>query len=462
MKINIICISIVLSILAAFAATAKADEADIFVQAQMRQLNIPGLSLAVVRDGKTVKATGYGLADVENNLVAAPETVYEIGSVTKQFTATAVMMLAQDKKIILDDEISKYLFDLPEGWRAITVRQLMNQTSGLPEYYENPSRQTVAGKDVIKIAAAASPKFTPGDGWNYSNTNHYLLGLIIEKASGKSYGDFLRERIFAPLGMSDTRYNDRRAIIKNRARGYDWDWGKAVLYNNEFLDVSWAFAAGGIVSTVNDLAKWDAALYTDALVNGESKRQMWTAGKLKSGISHRYGFGWYVERINGHLNLSHGGDIPGFATYVTRYPDDKLTVIVCLNQYIYAKRIADTIAAMYLPDLIYREISDRDPKFTELIKNLYENRAAGKSDLWKEELFTPERWKSLKATLADQNDIDFYKRLGSPQSVKLVERIDDEKGLLTRYRIKYGITARLARFVRNADGKITEWEDYEQ
>lgn len=459
---------IYLSILLLTPVSTKADQVDDFIRGQMKQMNIPGLSLVVLRDEKVVKAQGYGLADVEQNVNATADTVYEIGSVTKQFTATAIMILVEENKLKLDDSISVYLADVPAAWKTITVRQLMNQTSGVNEYLlDTPELAAAllapAAKERVLQAAANKPlSFKPGEGWNYSNTNHFLLGLIIERASSVPYADFLQKRIFEPLKMTATRVNDRKLLVPNRAKGYSYDWGKGKIENAISVDPSWSFSAGAIISSVNDLAKWDQALGTDRLVRAASKKEMWMPGRLNTGVPHRYGFGWYVDQINGHTNLSHGGDIFGFATYYSRYPDDRLTVIVSLNQYLYPKRIADTVATMYLPELVYQPINDKEPAFTTLVQNLYDNRAAGKFDLWKEDLFAPDYWKSLKQSLADSGNTDFYKRLGKPQSIAVVERIENERGVLVRYRISYGGNARIAKFARNRDGKIIEWDDYEE
>lgn len=447
----------------------KSNAVDAFVNEQMRQLHIPGLSLVIVRDGKIIKAQGYGLANVESTVSASPETVYEIGSVTKQFTSTAIMLLVQENKIKLDAPVGNYLTDIPAAWKPITVRQLLNQTSGIKDYFTDDqpdflkaAHYPATKERILKPALDAPLNYRPGESYNYSNTNHFLLGLLVEKVSGKTYADFLQTRIFVPLGMTATRVNDHRLTIPNRAAGYNYDWSANVLQNADYVDASWAYAAGALVSTVSDLAKWDIALDGEKLISTASKKEMWTAGKLNSGAPHRYGFGWYVDSVNSHTNLSHGGDIPGFATYYSRYPQDRLTVIMSMNQYIYPKRISDKIAEMYLPDLVYRAIDDKDPNFTKLVQKLYADLAAGKPDLWEENLFTPELWKSLKSNFSVAGNVDFYKRLGAAKSVVLVERNEDERGFLTRYRASYGNNARIIKFVRNRAGKITEWEDYEE
>lgn len=447
---------------------ARADKVDDYVREQMRDLHISGLSLAVVRAGKVLKSQGYGYVDVEQRVPATGDSVYEVGSITKQFTAVAVMMLVEENKIGLDESISRYLNNIPASWRSITVRQLLSQTSGLKEYFSDTSERDgtlllpASVEQILKPAAAQPLGFEPGESWDYSNTNYYLLGLIIAKASGKTYADFLQERIFTALGMTATQYNDRKRVIPNRARGYAYDWGKGILQNADRVDPSWSFSAGAIISSVNDLAKWDAALDTEKLIRSTSKNQMWTPGYLKTGAPIRYGFGWYVDRVNGHTNLSHGGDIFGFASYFSRYPEDHLTVIVSLNQYIYPKRIADTVAALFLPSLKFQPIPDTEPAFTALVQKLYVNRAGGKSDLWEEKLFASEYWPTLKTSLADTGNKDFYQRLGSPKSVALVERIEDTRGILVRYRVSYGKNARIAKFVRDRSNKITAWDDYEE
>lgn len=447
-------------------ATVKDAGVDNFINEQMQQFHIPGLSLAIVRDGKIIRAKGYGLANVESRAAATPETVYEIGSVTKQFTATAIMLLVEADKIKLDAPIADYLTDIPAAWKPITVRQLMNQTSGIKDYFSDEpaflqtARNPAKTAQILQTVQSAPLLFEPGDAYNYSNTNHYLLGLIIEKTSGESYENFLRIKIFEPLGMTATGFGNQPTNRANRAVGYNYDWSKNVLQRADAVDASWSFAAGALKSSVGDLAKWSQALESGKLVNANSKREMWTAGKLNSGVAHRYGFGWYVDKINGHTNLSHGGDIPGFATYFSNYPDDKLTVIITLNQYLYPKQIADKIAQMYLPELIYKQIADREPAFTEFVQKLYANRATGKSDLWLREVFTPELWKWLEVSLRENQE--FYQRLGAPQKIELVERIENENGLLTRHRVVYGNNARLIKFVRDRAGKINDWEDYEE
>jgi CubicO group peptidase (beta-lactamase class C family) len=209
-----------------------ADEVDNYVEAQIRQLHIPGLSIAVVRDGKILKSRGYGLAHAELKAAVTEETVFEIGSMTKQFTATAIMTLVEEGKVGLDDRINKYLSNVPEAWSAITVRHLLTHSSGIQNYLDLPEfpdihRDGLSHDEITKLFfQRLKLEFKPGETWAYTNSGYLLLGNIIEKVSGKSYCEFLDERIFQPLAMKTTRSSEPKAIIPNRASGYSWREGK--------------------------------------------------------------------------------------------------------------------------------------------------------------------------------------------------------------------------------------------
>ena len=249
---------------------ARADKVDDYVEKQRQQLHLPGVSLAVVRDGQLIKSRGYGLANLELNVRATEDTVYEIGSNTKQFTAAAVMMLVEEGKINLDDQLTKYFPEAPKSWSGITVRHLLSHTSGIQNHVAVPdwlnvfktsitSETTPARDELLKMFFKLPLEFQPGETWSYDNTGYYLLGIIIEKASGKSYWEFLAERIFHPLGMTATRNTEPQPIVPNRASGYEWV--NDHFENRPILAPFIAFSAGSILSTVKDMAKWDAALY---------------------------------------------------------------------------------------------------------------------------------------------------------------------------------------------------------
>jgi CubicO group peptidase (beta-lactamase class C family) len=331
-------------------AIARADELDDYVHAQMVKFHIPGMSVGVVKNAKLVVARGYGMANVELSSPATPATVYEIGSMTKQITAVAAMMLVEEGKIGLDSPIGSYLDGLPAAWNAVTVRQLLTQTSGIPDYITTANaidmfRRAHKQREIVEIAAAAPMNFAPGVQWQYSNTNYYLLGMLIEKAAGMTYWGFLEARIFKPLGMSATRPADPEKIVTNRASGYLFQF---YLQNTPPMEPSGIFSAGALLSTVGDLAIWDSALYTETLLKRASLEQMWTPARLKSGARTFYGFGWGLGKWNGHRDVAHGGEAIGFSCFMSRFPDDHLTVIVLTNiTGLNAITITRKIAGMY-------------------------------------------------------------------------------------------------------------------
>lgn len=277
-----------------FAASAHADAIDRYMLEQLGRLHIPGASIAVVRDGRIVKASGYGFADLQLNARATPRTVYEIGSNTKQFTAAAIMLLVQDGRMTLDDAVTKYFPGAPAAWARITVRHLLTHTSGiqnhvgvpgfLDSFRTNLAYDTTPGRDDLLERFFQLPlEFEPGASWAYDNTGYYLLGIIIEKVSGQGYFDFLDARIFKPLGMTATRSTDPRPLVPNRAAGYEWVTG--AFENRPVLLPAIGFSAGSLVSTVEDLARWDAALYTDVLLTKASRDAIWTPARLADGTT---------------------------------------------------------------------------------------------------------------------------------------------------------------------------------
>jgi len=327
----------------------RADPVDEYLEGQMRQHELPGLALGVVRDAKTVKLQGYGLANLEWRIPATPETVFEIGSLTKQFTAACIMMLVEEGKIDLDESLGKYL-EVPEAWKAITIRHLLSHTSGIKTYNNLPgfeaSRHLSAPEFITKISAFPLA-FPPGETFAYCNTGYNLLGFVIEKVSGQSYWEFLSARIFKPLGMNSTRSREQKTIIANRAVGYEKESNHLVNRDPELTDV---FSAGAIVSTVPDLIKWNAVLDSTNLLKFSSRQQMWTAFKLNSGKLSSYGFGWRVEDSKGRKNIGHSGSTSGFSASLQRFPNDKLTVIILCNS---GEQNIATILARGIADLYF-------------------------------------------------------------------------------------------------------------
>lgn len=373
---------IVLSIVP--AASANGDKIDEYVQSELRDQKIPGVSIAVVRNGEIVKAQGYGLANVELNVPVTTETIFQSGSVGKQFTATLAMMLVEEGKLSLDDPIGKYIADAPPIWKGITLRHLLTHTSGLSNdiYNRINMRQDYTEDELVKEIAATPLDFQPGEQWNYSNPGYVMMGIIIHKATGKFYGDLLREKIFTPLGMTTARIIDEADIIPNRAAGYRLEDGE--LKNQEWVSPKLNTTAdGALYLTALDMAKWAAGLDSGKLLSRASFDQMWTPVKLKDGKVEQYGFGWAFGEVRGHRIIEHGGGWQGFTAQISRYlankagdkADDKLTVIVLTNLAGgRPARIAKGIAGLYNPEYapVERKAVQIDPKIFNAYVGEYE------------------------------------------------------------------------------------------
>lgn len=338
------------------ASTAKVDA---YVHEKMKAHNIPGLSLAIARDGKLILAKGYGMANLELSVPATEKTVYHLASTTKTLTAMATMLLVEEGKISLEEPISKYFSDLPEAWRGVKIRHLLNHTSGIKSFSNNDKIPCQVGKseseyeraDVLKEVACLPLEFSPGERWSYGDTGYHLLGMLIEKVSGKNYEHFLSERIFKPLEMRDTRLNSYRQLITNRADGYSHSDGKI---RNAVLLPLFEFANAGLVSTVLDMAKLNIAFTSEKLLRRTTLVQMMTNAKLNSGeIVPSYGLGVGITPFRGRKRIGHnGGGGFGFATSLTHFISEKVTVVVLANTDLPTGSVgemANEIAAFYFP-----------------------------------------------------------------------------------------------------------------
>ena len=338
---RLICLCASLVAVLPASPAARADQVDNYLKSQMQQHRIPGLTLKIIRDGRAIKTAAYGLANIELRVPAKPETVFEIGSVTKQFTAAGILLLAQEGKLSVDDKISRHLKDTPEAWANVTIRLLLTHTSGIKSYTGLDGFQLwrhLTQDQFIKAIGKEPMEFQPGDSWKYCNTGFSLVGYIIENVSGENYWDFMGERVFKPLGMQATTNRRPSLIVPNRAAGYEQTNQVWINRDSDLTDV---FSAGAIVSTVGDLAKWNAALDGDRLLHAAGKAEMWTPVKLNDGRARTYGFGWNVDAVEGHKNIGHGGSTSGFSASIQRFPDDRLAVIILTNT---DEEIATTLA----------------------------------------------------------------------------------------------------------------------
>ena len=313
----------------------------------------PGASIVVIRDGRVAYAKGYGLAEVETNRPVTVATNFRLASLSKQFTATAVMLLEADGKLAYDDSIAALIPELPAYARGVTVRHLLNHTSGLPDYERFvPDTQTaqVLDREIPGlIARAADTLFPPGTRYAYSNTGYALLALVVERVSGQRYADFLQARIFRPLAMTGTLAREEgRAPVPHRAYGYRVD--STGVRRTDQSNTSAVLGDGGIYSSVADLTKWDAALERHTLVSAQAQLLAWTPPVLPGGASAEYGFGWFVDQHRGTMRLRHHGESRGFTNAILRYPERRLTVVVLTNRtggapWDLAQKVADTYLA---------------------------------------------------------------------------------------------------------------------
>jgi CubicO group peptidase (beta-lactamase class C family) len=324
-----------------------------YVKAEMQRQHIPGLSLLVLRNGKIIRAEGFGLANVELQVPVKPESVFQSGSVGKQFTASAVMMLVEEGKIGLDDPLTKYFSDAPASWKEVTVRELLSHTGGFGDYPKDFNfRKDWTEDELLKVVETIPLAYPPDTKWEYSNLGYLTLGILIHRVTGEFYGDFLQARIFKPLGMESTRIISEADIVPNRSAGYRLVKGE--LKNQEWVaPMVNTTADGSLYFTILDLQKWDAALYTDKLLKRSSLDLMWTPVRLKDGQQNKgnYGFGWFIDNRTGHRCIHHDGSWQGFETAIDRYVDDQLTVVALTNLADSEPgKITQHVAEMYLAD----------------------------------------------------------------------------------------------------------------
>lgn len=324
----------------AHVAAAQTDRAhvaaaaDSLAQSALRSGHVAGLSIAVVRGADTLVLRGYGKANLELDVPTPDRAVYEIGSVTKQFTAAAILQLADQHKLSLDDDLTKYFPSYPLHGQRVSIRRLMDHTSGIHGYTEIPAFGRLMARALPKDSLVALFRplpldFAPGTAMAYSNSAYFLLGLIIEKVSGEGYAKYLAQHEFQPAGMPDTRYCSNSEVIKNRASGY----GVAgdTLQQAQYIDMTWPFSAGALCSTAGDLVAWTRALHSGRILSPGAYHEMITPAPLNDGTMIRYAKGLAIDSLDGHRRISHGGGIPGFLSTVQYFPDDSLTVVVLIN-----------------------------------------------------------------------------------------------------------------------------------
>lgn len=329
-----VCVS--LSILSAFCAVPLgaqsgdvATQLDKAVAAYQTYRGFMG-SVLVAQGGRILLKKGYGMADLEWDVPNTPDAKFRLGSITKQFTATAILQLAEQGKLSVTDRACPYFDGCPASWKDVTIRELLSHTSGIPSYTSAKSfplpkemRVPLTPPEILLLTKDQPLDFAPGTNWRYDNSGYIFLGMILEKVSGEKYADYVRKHIFDVVGMNDTGYDVTDVVLKHRALGYR-PCGDTFC-NADYIDMSLPYAAGSLYSTVEDLYKWDRSLNTDKVLTKAWRDKMFTP------VMHDYAYGWMVQRMANHEQIGHGGGINGFQTYIARFPQDDATVIVLSN-----------------------------------------------------------------------------------------------------------------------------------
>ncbi len=306
-----------------------ASKVDTYIQALVALDQFSG-SILIARAGRVLVRAGYGLANREHGVPNTPQTKFRMGSLTKQFTAIAILILQNQNKLQVQDPLSKVLPNCPESWQQITIHHLLNHTSGVPEhttklFFETKGRSPQTVQDIVDLFKDRPLDFQPGEDHRYSNSGYILLGQIIEQVTGMSYAAFMDEHIFQPLNMKNTGYDRSDKVLEHRATGYDLR--DHTLVNAGYIDMSIPHAAGALYSTVEDLLLWDQALYSEKLVPQASLQTMF----MLSPFLANYGYGVGIGQLYNRRLIGHGGRIPGFITHLVRYPEEKLCFAILCN-----------------------------------------------------------------------------------------------------------------------------------
>ena len=361
-----------------------ADPVDDYINAQMKAQQVPGVVVEIAKDGKVIKKKAYGLADLELNVPMQPDDYFEIGSITKQFTAVCMCQLLEQGKVSLDDPISKYVDGTPDSWKDIKIHNLLNQNTGLKDYALVPHLGLLDEYDMatwLSTMKTLPLDFPTGSTWAYSNTNYVLLGMVIEKASGQKYAAYLSEHVLKPAGLTHTSILDPDAIIANRAHGY-YKGGPTLQRGRQSMIST--VSDGALISTADDLIAWEAALHGGKLMKPESYKLMTSAGALANGRTRQYGFGTFLESLGEKPFLGHHGASSGYSAGTGYFPTSHLSVVILTNIYAIngmkaVKDIATLIDLSLKPEAVAIK-TDTDSSRTDRIKTALQKLGAGDAD----------------------------------------------------------------------------------
>jgi CubicO group peptidase (beta-lactamase class C family) len=441
------------------------EQVDKFVLAEMQRQKVPGVAIGIVSEGEPPIAKGYGDANVELGVPVTPRTIFQSGSVGKQFTAVALMLQVEDGKLALNDSVTKYLPDAPATWRSITIRHLLTHTSGIPDYTERTAADRTEGIDMrrdytedelVQAVFRLPLQFEAGSRWSYSNTGYLLLGIVIHKVSGRFYGDVLRDRVFTPLGMKTARIISEADIVPNRAAGYRLVDGE--LKNQEWVAPTLNTTAdGSLYLSALDLIAWDRGLRAQAILKPASWSLIYTPVSLRSGRTYPYGFGWFLDESGGKPWYHHSGSWQGFETYISRYLGDQVTIIVLTNLGdARPARFVDGIAAIIDPKLAKLEpstpIRDREPAVTQRVRALLV--ATGEGGLSPQDLpYLHGDFASLAKTYQE-----LLRPLGTPRRLDLLERRELGDDRIYTYAVLYGTRTLRVQVGFAPDGHVSVYD----
>lgn len=451
------------------------DEVDDFVRAVMEEHEIPGIAIAVVRDGKPDRVRGYGLANIELEVPVTPDTIFQSGSVGKQFTAAGILLLAEEGKLKLDDPLARHFPSAPAAWHRVTIRHLLTHTSGIKDSDDEAydERRDYTEEELLKISWKFPLEFAPGSQWSYCNTGYMILGILTSKLTDMHWSEFQKQRIFEPAGMTTARVISESDIVKNRADGYERN-DEGGLRNQDWVPPSHnTLADGSLYVTARDMVAWDAALRERRILSDASYDAWWTPASLGDGITFPYGFGWSLNEQRGRRLIEHSGSWQGFRAAIARYVEDELTVVVLAN----AAGTPTEAIAHEIAGIVDDDLRLPDPKAPGVDPDL--QRTARLEDLlkaWAEWRTTPEMGRGIAATATGSVRESFDRSrtgrfLDEKKSFSWLE--DDDLGSRSLERRGEAVTRiahyvlvtedarRVYRFYLTADGKVADF-DWEQ
>ena len=373
----------------------------------------PGAAVVVIRDNKVLFCQGYGLANVEQGTLITPTTPIGLGSVSKQFTAAGILLLVQQNKLDLDSKVSRYLPDMPEQFAGSTLRQILSHTSGYPDFFSNPEwfkrvNDPITPQGMIELMSSLQLTSEPGSRWQYSNFNYMVLAAVIESISGLSFADYMQQKIFDPLQLNNSTVDEHDKIIKGRATGYEFNGRR--LSNAHYMPTSHFSAAGALMSSVQDMARWHQIFNSGAFIQAELVKQAYTPIRLSDGSSHGYGFGWNIDQFLGEEIIWHSGSGIGYETTVIQLPGQSHMMVAVLSNSPFIANSTD-IARRITAIMLDKPIPEFNPvKLTHSqlqgIQGLYQISDGGKLEIRiideiMQYRFDKSSWRSFLATQPD-------------------------------------------------------------